>query len=353
MKKYIKLAITVFLFIVLIILSYFTIKNYNLYTSIKKDDNNVSNIVDNKIKVGFSLGTLKEERWIKDKDILMAKLTELGGDVLIQNANNNDEDQLQQVKYLISEGIDVLIIVPNDLEKASKAVELAKKNGIKVISYDRLILNSNVDLYISFDNVKVGEFMATSLVNNAPKGNYLIINGAKSDNNTTLIKNGYDKVLKNNNDINIIGEKWAENWMTEYAFNVTDEFIQEKHKIDAIIAGDDSLAGGAIKALSEHRLAGQVKVVAQDADLAACQRIVEGTQLMTVYKPIEKLAFAAANMAMAMAKGEEMNIKDTIYDGRYNVPYYVIQPIPVDINNIDETIIKDGFHMKNEVYRNK
>jgi D-xylose transport system substrate-binding protein len=353
MKNYIKIAITVCLFIVLIILSYFTIKNYNLYSSMKKDDNEVSNIVDNRVKVGFSLGTLKEERWIKDKDILMAKLTELGGEVLIQNANNNDEDQLQQVKYLISEGIDVLIIVPNDLEKASKAVELAKKNGVKVISYDRLILNSNVDLYISFDNVKVGELMANHLVNNAPKGSYLIINGAKSDNNTKLIKNGYDKVLKNNKDISIIGEKWAENWMTEYAFNVTDEFIQEGHKINAIIAGDDGLAGGAIKALSEHRLAGEVKVVAQDADLAACQRIVEGTQLMTVYKPIEKLAFAAANMAMALAKEEDLNIKDSIYDGKYYVPYYVIQPIAVDINNIDETIIKDGFHMKNEVYRNK
>ena len=353
MKNNIKIAITILLFIVLIILTYFTVKNYNLYTSIKKEDNEVSNIEDNRIKVGFSLGTLKEERWIKDKDILMAKLTELGGEVLIQNANNNDEDQLQQVKYLLSEGIDVLIIVPNDLEKASKAVELAKKNGVKVISYDRLILNSNVDLYISFDNEKVGELMAKSLESNVHKGNYLIINGATSDNNTALIKNGYDKVLKNNKNINIIGEKWAENWMAEYAFKVTDEFIQGGHNIDAIIAGDDSLAGEAIKALSEHRLAGKVKVAAQDADLAACQRIVEGTQHMTVYKPIEKLASAAANMAMALAKEEDLHVKEYIYDGKYNVPYYIIQPIAVDINNIDETIIKDGFHMKNDIYRNK
>nr|WP_284700596.1 substrate-binding domain-containing protein [Thermoanaerobacterium sp. R66] len=308
----------------------------------------------NAIKIGFSLGTLKEERWVKDRDIFMAKAKELGAEVFVQNANNDDEDQLKQVKYLLDKKIDVLVIVPNDLKKASAAVEMAKKAGVKVISYDRLVLNSNVDLYISFDNVKVGKLMAEYLIKRYPKGNYLIINGATNDNNTKMIKEGYDSVLLpkvKSGDIRILGEEWSPNWMSEYAFQSTEKYIQENYKIDAIIAGDDGLANGIIEALSEHRLAGKVAVVAQDADLAACQRIIEGTQLMTIYKPIDKLAGDAAKLAVKLAKGEKLNVSNTIYDGKYNVPYYKLEPIAVDKTNIDDTVIKDGFHSRDDVYR--
>lgn len=308
-----------------------------------------------KIKIGFSLGTLKEERWIKDRDILMAKAKEMGAEVIVQNANNDDQDQLEQVKYLLRQGIDVLIIVPNDLNKATYAVELAKKQGVPVISYDRLVLNSNVNLYITFDNVKVGELMAKSISKNIDTGNLLIINGAKTDNNTKMIKQGYDKVLKPliaDGRINIVGEEWAPNWMKEYAFKVVDEALQKKTKIDAVIAGNDSLAEGAIEALSEHRMAGNVIVAGQDADLTACQRIVEGTQLMTIYKPIDKLAESTIKMAIKLVKNEPLKVDNYIFDGRYEVLYYVLEPITVTKSNIDDTVIRDGFHLRNEVYRN-
>lgn len=354
-KNTIRGLIILLLIIILIILVYLIVSHISAYDSMKKTNREVLGTNVHKIKIGFSLGTLKEERWIKDRDILMAKLKEMGADVLVQNANNDDQDQLKQVKYLLDQKIDVLIIVPNDLQKAAYAVSLAQKEGVKVISYDRLVTKSNVDLYISFDNVKVGKLMAEYLVNRMPKGNYLIINGATTDNNTKMIKEGYDSVLKpkiDNGDIKIIKEEWAPNWMTEYAFNATDEILQKGTKIDAIIAGDDGLAGGIIEALSEHRLAGKTMVVAQDADLAACQRIVEGTQAMTVYKPIDKIAEAAAKMAIKLAKGEKLNVDNTIYDGRYYVPYYVLEPIAVDKGNIDSTVIKDGFHSRDDVYRN-
>jgi len=308
-----------------------------------------------KVKIGFSLGTLKEERWIKDRDILMAKARELGADIIVQNANNDDQDQLKQVRYLLDQGINVLIIVPNDLNKAANAVEMAKKQGVPVISYDRLVLNANVDLYITFDNVKVGELMARRIVDNIGKGNLLIINGAKTDNNTKMIKQGYDKVLKPleaKGKINIIGEEWAANWLKEYAFKVVDDALQKKTKINAVIAGNDSLAEGAIEALSEHRLTSDVTVIGQDADLTACQRIVEGTQLMTIYKPIEKLAEATVEMAIKLVRAEPLNVNEYINDGVFNVKYYVLDPIAVDKDNIDETIIRDGFHLKDEVYRN-
>jgi D-xylose transport system substrate-binding protein len=307
-----------------------------------------------KIKIGFSLGTLKEDRWIKDRDILMAKARELDADIIVQNANNDDQDQLEQVKYLLEQQIDVLIIVPNDLNKAATAVEMAKKQGVPVISYDRLVMNSNVDLYITFDNVKVGELMARSISKTMKTGNLLIINGAKTDNNTKMIKQGYDKILQplvDDGKINIIGEEWAANWLKEYAFKVVDDALQKKVKIDAVIAGNDSLAEGVVEALSEHRMTGDIIVIGQDADLTACQRIVEGTQLMTIYKPIEKLAEATIAMAIKLVKNVPLNVNETIYNGRYDVKYYVLDPIAVYKENIDETIIRDGFHIKEEIYR--
>lgn len=312
-------------------------------------------IIEDKIKVGFSLGTLKEERWIRDRDILMAKIKELGADIIVQNANNDDKDQLKQVKFLLEQNIDVLIIVPNDNKKAAAAVELAKKEGVKVISYDRLVFDADVDVYISFNNIAVGELMAEWAVKNMKGKNLLIINGAETDNNTKMIKEGYDRVLQSKlkeGSINLIAEEWSPNWMKEHAYRVTDELLQKKTRIDAVIAGNDGLAEGIIESLSERRLAGKTIVVGQDADLVACQRIVEGTQLMTVYKPIEKLAGVTAKLAIQLARGERIEIYDTIYDGKYFVPYYVLEPIAVDINNIEDTIIKDGFHMRDKVFRN-
>ncbi|MFT9497653.1 sugar ABC transporter substrate-binding protein [Anaerosolibacter sp.] len=340
---------------ILVILIHLTIQSLLGVNRGNMADTRNIEVIDNRIKIGFSLGTLKEERWIKDRDILMAKVKERGAEIIVQNANNDDQDQLKQVKYLLDQGIDVLIIVPNDLEKAAAAVDMAKRQGVKVISYDRLVLKSNVDAYISFDNVKVGQMMAQAVLDHIIEGSVLVINGATSDYNTKMIKEGYDIVLQpeaKSGRIRIISEEWAPNWMSEFAFKVTDDLLQKGNVIHAIIAGNDGLAEGIIEALSEHRLAGKTVVVGQDADLAACQRVVEGTQLMTVYKPIEMLSDAAAELAIKLAKGEPLELKNTIYDGKYNIPYFMLIPIAVDKNNIDDTIIKDGFHMRNEVYRN-
>jgi D-xylose transport system substrate-binding protein len=322
--------------------------------SLGEHASNIESAGKESIKIGFSLGTLKEERWIRDRDILMAKAREMGVNIIIQNANNDDQDQLKQVKYLLEQDIDVLIIVPNDYNKASNAVEMAKSQGVPVISYDRLVLNSNVDLYITFDNVKVGELMAQALTDKMKSGNLLIINGAKTDNNTKMIKEGYDKILNPldpSHDIKIIDEEWAPNWLKEHAFNVVDKALQKNIKVNAVIAGNDSLAEGAIEALSEHRMTNKVIVIGQDADLLACQRIVEGSQFMTIYKPIEKLAGAAIDMAIKLGKSEALKVDKRISDGKYQVPYYVLDPIAVNKENIDDTVIRDGFHLKEEVYR--
>ncbi len=351
-RQIVKIGVFGLLLVLLVGLVYLTVET--LYGAKNTATKNIE-LVDSKTKIGFSLGTLKEERWIKDRDILMAKVKELGADIIVQNANNDDQDQLKQVRYLLDQNIDVLIIVPNDLEKASYAVDLAKKQGVKVISYDRLVLRSNVDMYISFDNVKVGELMGKYVVDRVDEGKVLIINGPTSDNNTKMIKEGYSQILESKlsqGSLELIAEEWAPNWLKEYAFKIVDEVIQEGIQIDAVIAGNDGLADGVIQALSEHRAADKTIVVGQDADLTACQRVAEGTQLMTVYKPIDKLTEVTAKIAIKMARGENIEFDRTLYDGAYYVPYVVLEPIAVDKDNIDDTVIKDGFHLQSEVYRN-
>lgn len=324
----------------------------------KKDASIASNDGKNQgsvIKIGFSMGTLQEERWQRDRDIFVAKAKELGAEVLVQNANNENEDQVKQVKYLIDQGIDILVIIPHDAEKSVESVQLARKAGIKVISYDRLIRNAGTDLYVSFDNVKVGELMAQALVDKVPKGNYVILKGAKTDYNSTMFAEGYMNILNKpiqNKDITVVAERWCDDWAHELAYNCVEETLEKGIKVDAIVAANDSLASAAIEALSENRLAGKVVVVGHDADLAACQRVVEGTQLMTVYKPIDKIAKAAAEMAIKMVKGEDIAVDNSIFDGKYDVPYLMIEPIPVTIDNMKDTFIDGSFHRLEDIYIN-
>jgi len=308
-----------------------------------------------KIKIGFSMSTLQEERWQRDRDIFVARAKELGAEVIIQNANNDSDEQLNQVRFLIEQGMDILVIVPQDCEKAASMVQTARKYGIKVISYDRLIRNADVDIYISFDNVKVGRLMAESLAKKVPRGNYVIINGARTDYNSYMFNEGYKSVLKKFTDkgeIKVVNEIWTNDWKHEDAFQCIEDSLRNKLRIDAVIAANDSLAAAAIEALSENRMAGRVPVVGHDADLAGCQRVVEGTQLMTVYKPIHRIAKTAAEISVWMAKGEEVKANSVINDGKYNVPYYMIQPIAVTKNNMKDTIIADSFHGLEDIYIN-
>jgi D-xylose transport system substrate-binding protein len=314
-----------------------------------------SSAVQKPIKIGLSMATLQEERWRRDRDYFAERIQQLGGELIIQNANNNHQEQMQQVEYLLSQKIDVLVIVPHDLNQAAYAVQMAKRAGVKVISYDRLIRNADLDLYVSFDNIKVGEYMAEYLVNKVPTGNYVIINGAPTDNNCYMFNQGYKNILNNylkDGRINVIFEAWAEDWRPEEAYQFTQTLLGKKKKFDAVIAANDSLASAVIEALSEWRLAGKVLVVGHDADLSGCQRIVEGTQLMTIYKPIKKLAYRAADLAMTLGANKEIKTNHSpTFNGKHFTPSEIITPIPIDKDNMD-TIIKDGFHSKEEIYLN-
>jgi D-xylose transport system substrate-binding protein len=255
---------------------------------------------------------------------------------------------------MINQGVDVLVIVAYDKDSLKDLVKYAHNRGVKVIAYDRMIRDVDIDFYISFDNTEVGRLMGEAAVKNVPEGNYLILNGTERDNNSFSINAGYYSVLDpyiEKGAINIVGETWIDDWRSESSHEFVSKILNSGEKVDAIIAANDQLAEGAITALSENRLAGEVFVTGQDAELGACQRIVEGTQGCTVYKPISILAEGAAEIAVKMAEGRDIGLNYTMSNGEYNVPCRIYKPILVTKENIDETVIKDGFFTAEQVYR--
>jgi D-xylose transport system substrate-binding protein len=309
-----------------------------------------------KIKIGLSLDTLKEERWQHDRDLFVAKAKELGVDVLVQAANSNDALQNSQAENLLTEGVNVLVVVPHNGKSAATIVDSAHKLGVPVIAYDRLIMDSDLDLYISFDNVKVGEYQAQYLVQRKPKGNYVLIGGAPTDNNAKLFRQGQMNILSpllKSGDIKIVTDQWADDWLPVKALQIMENALTQNHnQVDAVVVSNDGTAGGAIQALAEQNLAGKVLVSGQDADLAGCQRIVAGTQSMTVYKPIKKLAEKAAEIAVAMAKKQPLTDPTSLIpNGKKDVTSILIEPIQVDKDNMDATVIADGYQKKEDVYK--
>jgi D-xylose transport system substrate-binding protein len=320
------------------------------------DRSNNSKSNSGRIRIGLSLDTLKEERWQRDRDVFVERAKELGADVLVQSADGDDNVQTQQAENLLTQSVNVLVVIPHNGEVAASIVEASHRQGVPVVSYDRLIRNSEPDLYISFDNEKVGELQARYLVDHAPKGNYVLIGGAPTDNNATLFRKGQMNVLKpsiDRGDIRIVADQWARDWLASEALRHTENALtQANNNVVAVVVSNDATAGGAIQALEEQKLAGKVLVSGQDADLAALQRIIAGTQTMTVYKPVAQLARRAAEAAVALARREKVESTSAINNGKVDVPSVLLEPIVVDKNNIVDTVIKDGYQKLEEVYRN-
>ncbi|WP_186576939.1 sugar ABC transporter substrate-binding protein [Aquibacillus kalidii] len=309
---------------------------------------------DRKVRIGFSMDTLEEERWLKDRDLFKQAVEALGAEVEILASQGDDALQISQAETLINQGIDVLVIVPHNAESTAIIVKKAHAAGIKVLSYDRLVKNSEVDLYVSYDNEMVGELQAIASINMVSKGNYVLIGGAETDNNAHLVKKGIFNVLQpliDNGNITIVYDQWTKDWLPENALANMQEALQANgNDIDAVIAGNDATAGVIIQELEKRELSGRIPIVGQDAELAAIQRIVAGTQSMTVYKPIKDLTQEAAELAIKLAKGMEIHTDTIINNGRSDVPSVLLEPIPVNSTNIEETIILDGFHSRESIY---
>lgn len=304
--------------------------------------------------IGFCVDTMSIERWSKDRDIFKAKAEELGYQVDVVNAYEDSSTQVQQIQDFIDRQVAAIVIIAFNKDALSDVINQAKKEGIIVVAYDRLISQAPIDAYVSFDNIKVGRLMGEALLESVPEGNYIIINGSPKDNNASLFREGYLGVLKEaieKGKIQILDEVWAEDWREKVAYDAVLMQLEKNNQVDAILCANDNLAGGAISGLAEYGLAKEVPVVGHDADIGACQRIVEGRQLMTVYKPIRNLAEGAAVIVDHLIKQDPLIIDEWIDNGNASIPYFKFDVLAVNEKNMEETIIKDLFHAEEDIYR--
>jgi len=310
-----------------------------------------------KIKIGFAMDTVKEERWQRDHDAFKAHCEKLGVEPLIRVADNKADKQANDVDNLLTAGIDVLVIAPHDATQAAAMVDKAKAQGVPVISYDRLINSDKIDLYISHQVPVIGKKIAEYALQKQPKGNYVMVYGASTDNNAEIMKKAQLEVLKpaiDSGDIKIVGEQNITDWKPELALNFAENALtQNNDNIQAFVVSNDGMAGGVISALGKKNLAGKILVTGQDAQKEALQNIAEGKQSMTVYKPIVDLANAAVENAIKLAKKESLTTtpfrNDTL--GK-DVPAILLEVIVVDKDNLMTTVIKDGFAKYEDVYAN-
>jgi D-xylose transport system substrate-binding protein len=305
-------------------------------------------------KIGLLLGSFVSDRWYLDQKHFSDRVQELGGVCVVDIAYNASEQYDHAVK-LIDEGVDVLVLVPIDARKASDIVTYAKKRHVPVVAYDRLVLSNDISIYISYDNEKVGRLQAEYMVKKFPTGKYFLINGPTIDYNAVLFRKGQFQVLEpyiERGEIEILEDCIMDTWSEINAFEKATAFISKtKTAPDVVIAANDVLANGVLSALPPE-MVGKVLITGQDADFIGIRNILSGHQAMTVYKPIQELAFKAAELSVRLANNQEVKGTSTMKIGLISIPAILLDPMVVDIHNYKETVVSDGHVSLSEVVRN-
>jgi D-xylose transport system substrate-binding protein len=314
-------------------------------------------------KIALLLPESKTARYeSQDRPNFERKVKELCSDceILYSNADQDPAKQQQQAEAAITQGAKVMVLDPVDAASAGAIVQRAKQSDIPVVSYDRLITDADIDYYISFDNEKVGQLQGESLVkklqDDGAKGDIIMINGAPTDNNAKLFKKGAHSVI-DSSDFKVAKEYDTPDWSPDKAQQEMEQAITAvgKDGFVGVYAANDGTGGGAIAAMKGQGIDPKTRpTTGQDAELAAIQRILIGEQYMTVYKAIKPEAEQAAELAVALAKGETPpKPEDTVDNGMKDVPSILLEPVAVTKDNIKDTIIKDEFWPVDEVCTGK
>ena len=313
-------------------------------------------------KIAILLPETKTARYeASDLPDFKAKLSSLGFDVdnglIYSNANQDASAQQSQAEAAITNGATVLVLDPVDSDAAAAIADLAKSKNIPVISYDRLIKGSDgVSYYISFDNEQVGKLQGQALLDALTKAGIsnpqvVFINGSPTDNNATLFKKGAHEVL--DGKVTAAKEYDTPDWSPDKAQDeMTQALTALNNKVDGVLAANDGTAGGTIAAMKGAGLTTFPPVTGQDAEVAGIQRIIAGEQYMTVYKAIKPEAEAAATLAYDLVMSTTPDatlVNGTVNNGKMDVPSILLVPVAVTKDNIESTIIADGFHTVAEI----
>src|SRR3954449_9767841 len=288
----------------------------------------------------------------QDRPLFEKKVKELCQDckILYSNASQDAAKQQQQAEAALSQGVDVMVLDPVDGAAAAAIVNQANAKKVPVISYDRLLLNSKPDYYVEFNSPSVGKIQGQTLVDKlkqeGKKGSIVMINGAPTDNNAKLFKQGAHSVI-DNSGFKVAKEYDTPDWTPAKAQTEMDQAISAlgKNGFVGVYAANDGTGGGAIAAMKGAGIdPGTRYVTGQDAELAAIQRILKGDQFMTVYKPIKPLADKAAEWAVALAQGKQVtDATSTENNGKTDVPTLKLDVVPVTADKVKDTVVADGF----------
>ena len=304
--------------------------------------------------IGFSIDTLAIERWQRDLDVFMGEAKELGADVIVQNAGNSVEEQNRQLLYLAGRNVDVIVIVAKDGLLLADTIEKILAKNIPVISYDRLILNAPINLYITIDSEQVGYLMGRGMLGKTTLKKWCCILGPQEDYNMAMITKGLEKSIENTGVL-IDRTYYVDGWNYDISHQLMVKMITDDAVPNVVVCGNDAVADSVILALKTYRPGKHVFICGQDADIAACQNIVHGLQDFTIYKPITDLAKKAAQYAVLLANDKSLDEGPekltTIDNGYAQIPALMLEPELVDQSNIDRIVIESGFHTKGEVYR--
>jgi D-xylose transport system substrate-binding protein len=301
---------------------------------------------------------------------------EAGIEYNIVNAEGDAAQQQSQAEQAIADGASVILLVSIDTGSGATIIDNAKESDVQVVEYDRFNTGgSGGAAYVSFDNVKVGQEMGTTLepaidALNKPKPRVVMLNGGEEDNNSFLFRTGYYETVKKRvdaGDWELVADRHVPGWDNQQAQTLMEQILTSaNNNVDAVFAANDGLANSAINAMEAAGIE-KAPVSGQDATVAGIQNILLGKQTMTVYKPIQSEADLAAAVALALRNGEEL---DTVQsDAEFNligikaedgnpaeestgdgiVPYFALTPIGVTVDNIQDTVIADGFRTKKEL----
>ncbi|AVO38973.1 D-xylose ABC transporter substrate-binding protein [Pukyongiella litopenaei] len=294
--------------------------------------------------VGVSWSNFQEERWKTDEAAIKAELELHGAQYVSADAQSSSAKQLSDVESLIAQGVDALIILAQDAQAIGPAVQAATDEGIPVVGYDRLIEDSRA-FYLTFDNVEVGRMQARAVLAAAPKGNYVMIKGSPTDPNADFLRGGQQEVLQeaiDAGDITIVGEAYTDGWLPANAQRNMEQILTANdNKVDAVVASNDGTAGGVVAALTAQGMDG-IPVSGQDGDHAALNRVAKGTQTVSVWKDARDLGKAAGRIAVALAKGTQMNgIQDSelwTSPGGTELNAVFLKPVPITAENLDAVV---------------
>ena len=301
------------------------------------------------------------DRWENDdRRFLAAAFDEADVEYSIVNAEGDARTQLTQAEAAITDGASVILMVNLDSASGAAIIELARENGVAIIDYDRLTIEGpGADFYISFDNEAVGRLQGEGLVAAVEDAGIenpavAVLNGSPTDNNATLFKNGYDGVINplfDSGDWTEVDDQSVPDWDNQEALVIFEQMLTAANgEIDAAIAANDGLAGAIIAALENQGLP-YIPVTGQDATVGGIQNILAGRQSMTVYKAIKAQAEAAAELAIAIVRGEDTDefVTGSVNNGTNDIPSVLLTPVAVTADNIAETVIADGFRSWDDI----